>query len=157
MILSRLATTLGILYSLPLLTWMIGRLNLIEWTPPNLQALFHQSLFAILLLQTLTVGLLFIAQGEEGWRERLFALLQTLLFPLPLLVLIWLAGGASLDLILKAELLFALFAVVAYSLEVCGKQIQWRSQYFPLSTLLQLCLALTVWNTREFWWNWLTL
>jgi hypothetical protein len=152
---TRLAVIISLFYSLPLLVWMMAQLAFIEWSPSSLQPLFRQSLFILLLLQSLIIAVLFINQRDEGWQQETLAALQILFYPLPILTLTWLTGSASLTLTLKGMFLVTLIAALANCLRHCSRLLPNQPQANTLLALAQLSIAVVVWNFRELWWNWL--
>jgi len=155
---SRRALILSIVYSIPLLIWFITQLQFIDWNTANLQSLFRQTLFAVLLLQFFSIALLLINHPGDNWQDNALAVIHTLLFPLPLMSLFWLTGSASLSILLKSLLCLGSSAVLLLLIQQGSQLIPDRIKIIgTLFTLSQILLAVMLWNSRHIWWNWLVL
>ena len=160
---SRQALILCIAFSLLLLIWFIARLQFIDWNTANLQALFRQTLFGLLLLQFFSISLLFINHPGDNWQDDALGASHILLFPLPFMALFWLTGSASLSVLLTSLALVASLAVFACLIQQ-GNRL-FSNRVFPGRanviltpvTLIHILLATMVWNFRYVWWNWLNL
>ena len=153
--LPRKALTFSILYSLPLLVWLTAQLEFLEWNTGVLQLLFQQTLAVIILLQAFTIVLLFLNHSKAEWRDEVVAILHTLLFPLPFLVLIWLTGSVALNVLLKSMLLPGLVATMVFIIQRCNGLVPGRQNMMQAGvSLLYILLAILIWNYRERWWGW---
>ena len=153
--LSRKALIFSILYSLPLLAWLTAQLEFIEWKTANLQLLFQQTLAVIVLLQAFAIVLLLLNQTKTEWRDEIAAIFHILLFPLPFLVLIWLTGGVSLNVLLKSLLIPGSVASMAFIIHRCNGLIPSRQNLMQAGiSLLYILLTILIWNYRERWWGW---
>jgi hypothetical protein len=154
----RQALTLSIAFSLPLLVWLFARLEFIEWDADSLQFVFRRTLAGLLLLQLLATALLFINSSGENWRDDALGIVHIVLFPLPLLVLIWLTGSVSPYTILKALSLVSSFGLLAFLTRQIVKPVCGGSNISEIGhTLAHILFAVMVWNFRELWWGWLEL
>lgn len=152
---SRLALTFSLVYSLPLLAWLTARLEFVEWNTANLHLLFQQTLAVIVLLQALTMALLFINHPKHDWRDELVTALHILMFPLPFLILIYLSGSVALSVLLKNLLLPCCVAVVIIIIQQCSVLLSARKNLMRhAASLLYILLAVLVWNYRTLWWAW---
>ena len=165
------ALTFSLLYSLPLLVWLIARLHYIEWTTNELHWLLGQTWRIIVLLQAGIIPLLFIAPScraaenqhqpahpDNTLTDDLLAMLHILLYPLPLLTLIWLGGGATLHTLLAGLALVVIVAAISLLIQL-GRQLV-RKRQSPLSilpSLAQLLLVVSLWNFRDAWFAYLGL
>ena len=150
----RQALTISIVYSIPLLIWLLCRLELIEWSTGSLQHIFRQTLAGLLLLQLLATALLFINPPEARWQDDALGILHIVLFPLPVLVLTALTGSVSLSVILKGLLLVSSFGLLAFLLQRGGSRLNIMESG---RALVHVLLATLVWNYRDLWWDWLGL
>jgi len=156
--LPRQALALSIVYTIPLLIWLVAGLEFTEWNEDSLRFIFRQALAALLLLQLLSTALLCMNSDTAGWQDNALGILQLILFPLPLLVLIWLTGSASPGLILKSLLLACSLGLIAVLVQQLGRPGLGGPNYFETGrALAQVLLAIMVWNFRELWWGWLEL
>ena len=153
--LSRKALIFSILYSLPLLAWLTAQLEFLEWNTGVLQLLFQQTLAVIILLQAFTIVLLFLNHSKAEWHDEVVAILHTLLFPLPFLVLIWLTGSVALNVLLKSMLLPGSVAAMVFIIQRCNGLFPGRQNMMQAGiSLLYILLAILIWNYRERWWSW---
>lgn len=155
---SQRALIISIVYSIPLLIWFITQLQFIDWNTANLQSLFRQTLFAVLLLQFFSIALLLINHPGDNWRDNALAIIFTLFFPLPFMSLFWLTGSASITILMKsfawlASLSFLLLLIHQGS-QLIPDRIKFIGTFFTLS---QIVLAVMLWNFHHIWWNWLVL
>jgi hypothetical protein len=152
---SRHALTISLFYTLPLLVWLAEQLAYIGWSDADLQSLFRQALAALLLLQAMSAMLLLINSPGNTWQYDVSGLMYVVLFPLPFLALIWLTGSTSLLNLGKGLLLVASVGTFAFLIQRCSALIPARLQ--SVITLTYVLLAVTLWNYRELWWEWLAL
>lgn len=152
--LSRKALTFSILYSLPLLVWLTAQLEFLEWNTGVLQRLFQQTLAVIILLQAFAIVLLFLNHSKAEWRDEVVAIFHILLFPLPFLVLIWLTGSVSLNVLLKSQLLPGLVGAMVFIIQRCNGLVPGRQNMMQAGiSLLYILLTILIWNYRERWWG----
>jgi hypothetical protein len=152
---SRKALTFSILYSLPLLIWLTAQLELLEWNSGPLQRLFQQTLAVLVMLQAFATVLLFLNHSKGEWRDELVAIIHILLFPLPFLVLIWLTGSVSLNILLKSLLLPGSVGAMVFIIQRCNGRVPGKQNIVETaSSLFYILLAVLIWNYRDLWWGW---
>lgn len=152
---SRLALTFSILYSLPLLAWFTASLEFLEWNTANLHLLFQQTLAVLVLLQALTMALLFINHPQQTWRDELVATIHILLFPLPFFMLIYLSSSVSLTVLFKTLVLPGSVAIAIVIIQQCRSLFPARRNILQqAASLFFILLAVLVWNYRKQWWAW---
>ena len=155
---SRQALALSMAYLLPLLIWLLAQLQYIEWSPLNLQHLFRQTLALLIPLQALCITLSGINRSPQDWQDEALAIIHIILFPLPVLALIWLTGGADLTLILNSLLLLSLFAAVIQLIQLADKKSPLAANTRAIMRSLgYLLLFIALWNFRPHWHGWLGL
>ena len=153
--LSRKALIFSILYSLPLLAWLTAQLEFLEWNTGVPQLLFQQTLAVIILLQAFAIVLLLLNHSKAEWRNEVVAIFHILLFPLPFLVLIWLTGSVSLNVLLKSLLLPTSVGAMVFIIQRCNGLIPSRQNIMQAGiSLLYILLTILIWNYREQWWDW---
>lgn len=153
--LSRKALTFSMLYSLPLLVWLTAQLEFLEWNTGVLQRLFQQTLAVIILLQAFAIVLLFLNHSKAEWRDEVVAIFHILLFPLPFLVLIWLTGSVSLNVLLKSLLVPGSVGTMVFIIQRCNGLVPGRQNMMQAGiSLFYILLAILIWNYRERWWGW---
>ncbi|HHO59820.1 MAG TPA: hypothetical protein ENJ64_06210 [Thiotrichales bacterium] len=168
---SRQALAFSLLYSLPLLTWFIARLHYIEWQANELQWLFRQTQQIVVLLQAVIIPLLFIQPpyGDDGNPARqnqpvdnitgdLLAILQVLLYPLPLLTLVWLSGATTLHTQANAMALVAGVAAISLLIQQGHRLVPASGRWATvLPSLTQMLLLVSLWHFRDDWFTYLGL
>jgi len=152
------AIMLNIIYALPLLIWFSNQLQFIDWTTNNLQALFQQTLFSIIILQCSTLLVLFINHPEGNWHDDLLAIIHILIFPLPFMALFYLSGSSSLSLLVKSFALISLTAIIIFFIQQLVRLLVNKNNIVqPFFTFIIILLAISIWNFRQTGWDWLTL
>lgn len=114
----------GLIYSLPLLVWTLGRLQQVE-TADTAQQLLRETAGLTPLLQALTLSV-FIPwkRSKSGWYQALSSSLLLICVPWPLLALAWVAGAIGpLPLLLTQAALL----VLAQLLTVASGRLTARS------------------------------
>ena len=154
----RQASTISLLYSLPLLVWMSAQLRYTMVGGTDLRFLFNQMLGGLVLLQAFAMILLLINNPLRKWQDEALGVLYVLLFPMPFLALIGLTGGASLLVIIKSLMLVGAVGIFAFLIQRCGGLITDRLKILrSCLSLAHVLLAVTLWNFREHWQDWLAL
>jgi len=152
------ALMLNIIYAVPLLIWFSHQLQFIDWTTNNLQTLFQQTLFSLLLLQAITLLVFFINHPEGDWQNDLLAISHIILFPLPLFALFYLSDTHSLSLLLKSFTLISLIAALLFIMQLLAHLWAVNNRLVQhFFTFGYILLATIIWNFRQTGWNWLTL
>lgn len=148
----RQALRISIIYSIPLLLWFCAQLQFIDWNGESLGRFFKQTLSALVLLQVFSLTLLFTGQVQQRMRDDLFAILFVMLYPLPLLAIIWLSGSASYSVLFIAVVIVGAAGGIGFLLQFCGSLIapRWRLLQIGISTT-HVLLAIVIWNFRDLW------
>lgn len=156
MIRCRRAIRIAIMYSIPLLLWLSAQLRLIEWNAMSLQLFFREVWAVLILLQVFSLTLIFANREQAKSSDDLLSIAFIMLYPLPLLVPVWLSGSASAAALLKGFAIVAAAAAAAITLQRCANLFTATSQ--PLRTFLastQILPAVVIWNFRHLWMGWL--
>ncbi len=140
---------LQLLYLISLFCWLLASLWQAEWHPQAIAPLLPgAALFS--LIGQMGIMLLIAAEAGDKPASELMLMLQCLLTPLPLWLLLWLAGYAA-DHILRAYMLLALLAVLLILMSLATRR-------YPMPLVSRSALALLVvglWNYQEVWRPWI--
>ena len=153
---ARQAVNIGVIYSLPLLFWFVTQLQLIDAGGAGLATLSRQTLLLLLLLQCLSMALLFSAGKPSGLRDDLLSLLLVLAFPLPVFAILWLFGNLSPEALLRGLLLVSAVGAVAISIQAIGSRMALPRQLLQTGLIAaQMTLGILLWNFRHLWQEWI--
>ncbi len=153
---SRHALFISIIYTIPLLFWFSTQLQFIEWNGTHLQQLMIQTLTVLPLLQIFSIVLLFTHNTQQKWQDDVLAIIHILLFPLPLMTLIWLTGSTTLSVLLKSLVIVSMTGFLIFFLRLLAKNlpVSWQIVKTGLSSIHILVIVFAL-NYREFWLEWL--
>jgi hypothetical protein len=153
---SRQAINISVIYSLPLLLWFGAQLRLIDWNSANLAHLCRQAQGVLILLQVLSLALLFVRQPQKTMRDDALSILLITFYPLPFLAIVWLTGSATTMTLAIGLAIVGAAGAIALLLQAGAKLLPAQGSVLQTClALIHLVLASLVWNFRAQWQGWL--
>jgi hypothetical protein len=149
---SRQALRISIVYSIPLLLWFSAQLQFIDWNSLSLTQFFKQTLIALILLQVFSLALLFTNRGQKKMQDDLLAILFVMLYPLPLVAIIWLGGGVSCSALFNGLAVVGAAGGIAFLIQCCARLIPPASRSMKTGlSATHILPAVVIWNYRDLW------
>jgi len=153
---SRQAINLSVFYSIPLLLWFGAQLRLIDWNDASLALFCRQALCVLILLQVLALALLFLRQPRGDAHDGLLSILLVAVYPLPLLAILWLTGGATAVTLASALALVGAVGAIALLLQAGARLVPVREELLQTGLAsIHLVLVGLAWNLTAWWQGWL--